>query len=54
MLTPCPVVPPVLVPQPPGVVDPAVPTDPAAGPPVDSTPLPTAAPEPGTTCRQVR
>jgi PPM family protein phosphatase len=49
MLAPCPVAPPV-VPDPaitPGA-PPAVP-----GPPVDSTPLPTPAPEPGLNCRSV-
>lgn len=55
MLAPCPTV----AEQPPGVVDPAAPDQFAPGqtvpgvPPVDTTPLPRPAPEPGTTCRSV-
>jgi PPM family protein phosphatase len=49
MLEPCP--PPQPPQPPPPVVDPAVPVP--GIPPVDTTPLPTPAPEPGTTCRSV-
>jgi serine/threonine protein phosphatase PrpC len=53
MLAPCP---PVVAQQPPGIVDPGA-VDPGllvpGLPPVDTTPLPTPAPEPGTTCRSV-
>ncbi|MHA6628977.1 PP2C family protein-serine/threonine phosphatase [Pseudonocardia sichuanensis] len=50
MLEPCPPPQPVQPPPPP-VVDPGVPVP--GIPPVDTTPLPTPAPEPGTTCRSV-
>ena len=49
MLEPCP--PPQPPQPPPPVVDPGVPVP--GIPPVDTTPLPTPAPEPGTTCRSV-
>ncbi len=52
MLAPCPPPEPVLPPLPPQQPD-AVDPNLAPLPPVDTTPLPTPAPEPGTTCRSV-
>jgi PPM family protein phosphatase len=49
MLEPCP---PAVVAQPPAAPDPNLTPAPGA-PPIDTTPLPTPAPEPGTTCRSV-
>jgi PPM family protein phosphatase len=59
MLAPCPTTTPapaVVVPAPvpdPAVAQPGAPVDPAQPPPVDTTPVPTVPPEPGTTCRPV-
>jgi protein phosphatase len=60
MLEPCPTTPPaappaapVPVPDPAAVPNAAVPPADPALPPVDTTPLPTVPPEPGTTCRPV-
>jgi protein phosphatase len=58
MLAPCPTTPAPAVVAPAPVPDPAVappgaPVDPALPPPVDTTPVPTVPPEPGTTCRPV-
>jgi PPM family protein phosphatase len=59
MLAPCPTIQPapaVVVPAPvpdPAVAQPGTPVDPALPPPVDTTPVPTVPPEPGTTCRPV-